>query len=255
MSKRMYLILAVLCLSLLAPLLATAQQEEPSVFTYVGLWSVPRAQWDDFTAFRQKNAQPILERFFADGTIVGWGNFATIVHEEEGYTHGTWWSAASIAGIERVLGELLKLPPNPAVTPTKHRDHLFRSLIHRSRPASGSGYLWVSAFQIQPGKGRDARELWDKYTKPTYDELLANGTITMYVREREQVRTENPALRYFVYIAPSADGIDKVRAAFVALEQQRGPVENRAIETAFADVTVAGSSRNYFARIANYAQK
>jgi len=255
MSKRIYLVLAVLLVGLLVPLVATAQQPEPPVYTFVALWNVPRAQWAEFTAFWEKNARPVLDRLQADGTIIGYGSFASVVHTEEGYTHGNFWETTSLAAVERALGELLKLPPNPASLGARHRDRLFRSLIYRARAASGSGYVWVSATQVKPGKGREARELWEKYSKPTYDELLANGTISLYKLEVEHVHTESPGWRGVVYVAPSADAVDKVRAAFLALEQKRSSEENRAIGDAFAEVTVAGAHWDFFARVTNYAHK
>ncbi len=256
MSRRIYLVLAVLCMALLVPLVATAQQQETPVFTFVALWNVPRAQWAEFTAFAEKNNRPILERLLADGTLVGWGNFNTVVHTEDGYTHGGWFAATSIAGIERALGEFLKLPPNPATLGARHRDHLFRSLIYKARAASPtSGYLWVSTTQVKPGKGREWRELWEKYTKPVLDELQANGTLSSYFVEEEHVHTESPSWRYSGYVAPSADAVDKVWAAIVALGQKRTAEERSAIGDAFAEVTVAGAHRDFFARVSNYAHK
>ena len=256
MSRRIYLVLAVLCMALLVPLVATAQQQETPVFTFVALWNVPRAQWGDFTAFAEKNTRPILDRLLADGTLVGWGNFNTVVHTEDGYTHGAWFAASSIAAIERALGELLKLPPNPAALGARHRDHLFRTLIHRARTVNAAnGYLWVSALQVKPGKGQEWRDLWEKYTKATYDELQANGTLASYEVEVEQVHTESPAWRFIVYVAPSADAVDKVRAAMAALGEKRSAEERRTISAAFEEVVVPGAHWDYFAHVQNYAHK
>jgi hypothetical protein len=254
MLRRTYLLFTVLCL-LLAPAVAPAQQQQ-DVYTFVAEWAVPRDQWDAYASFNEKNARPVLERMYANGTLVSWGNFATIVHDEAGITHGVWFQATSIANIERVLAELLKLPPNPAVAGAKHRDYLLRSLVRNAR-ASGptGGYLWVSATQVKPGKGQEWRDLWDKYTKPLYDELLANGTITYYELEVEQVHTDDSGWRYLVYIAPTVDGLDKIRAAIVARNQKRSPEENRAIGNEFAEVTVAGAHRDFFARVLSYALK
>ncbi len=257
MSKRVSLLLAMLALMLLAPLAASAQQQEPPTFTYVSEWAVPRAQWLEYQAAREKNTKPIFEKMLADGTIIGWGMYTTAVHDESGITHGVWYEATSIAALERVLGEFLKLPPSPMqLAATKHHDYLLRSTLHRSKAASGSnGYLWVSSTQVQPGKGQEWRELWDKYTKPIYDELLADGTILGYWIDVEQVHTDNPNWRYVVYLAPNADAVGKVGAAFEAAGQKRGAEANRGIGRAFADVTVAGVHRDFFARVTHYAQK
>ena len=257
MSKRTMLVLAALVLALAAPLASWAQQQEPPTFIRVADWTIPRGNWEEYVAFTKKNVQPLFEKLMADGTITGWGFFSTAVHEEDGYTHGSWYSANSIANSEKALAELVKLPQSPIITAgPKHRDYLLRAPLLRTRAASGSnGYLWVSGTLVQPGKGQEWRELWDKYTKPVYDELLANGTIVFYAINVEQVHTLNPGQRWVVYVAPSADAIDKVRAAFEAAGQKRGADANRGIGQAFADVTVAGVHRDFFANVTSYAQK
>ncbi len=251
-----FVAVVVLCLPLLAPVFVRAQQQEPPVYTFVALWNVPRAQWAEYTTWREKNAQPVLDRMFKDGTLVSWGNFETLVHQEDGYTHGVWWQASGIAGLERARLELIKLPPSPAMTGARHRDFLYRSLIHYTKAAGPtSGYLRVSSSQVQPGKGDEFRKLWEKYAKPTYDELLANGTITYYELEVEDVHTQNPGWRYVVSIAPSAEAVDKVNATFVALNQKRSAEEREGISAMFREVTVPGAHWDYVARIASYAQK
>ena len=251
MSKRIYLVLAVLSVALLVPIVATAQQPEPPIYTSVALWNVPRAQWADFTAFLDKNGRPVLERMFANGTIVSWGTFATVFHQENGFTHGTWYATTSIAAGQRVLDELLKLPPNPATLGARHRDHLFRSLIHRGR-ATGprSGYLSVAAFEAQPGRGGEWLELWKRYFQPMYDDWLANGTISLYEVEVEQVHTENPNWRFIVTVAPDAEALDKMTAGISALFEK-----NPTLGAAFAPLSVPGAHWDYLARVANYAHK
>lgn len=251
MSTKMHLVFAMLCLLLVAPIVASAQQQEAPIYTYVALWNVPRAQWADFTAFREKNNRPVLERMYADGTIVSWGSFATVVHEENGYTHGTWYAATSIAALQRVLEELLKLPPNPAAAGAKHRDHLLRSLVHRRRTTSTtSGYLSVAAFQAQPGRGGEWLDLWKRYFQPMYDEWLAKGTISAYEVEVEQIHTENPNWRYIVTVAPNAEALDKITAAISALFEK-----NPTLGAAFAPLSVPGAHWDYLARVSAFTQK
>ena len=103
-------------------------------------------------------------------------------------------------------------------------------------------------------KGQEWRELFDKYNKPVYDELLANGTISAYWVEVEQVHTDNPNWRYVGYVAPT-DALNKVGAAFQAAGQKRGPDANQAVGRGFADVSVAGAHRDHFARVISYGQK
>ena len=113
MNKRISILLTAFALLLLAPLAALAQQqEEPPTFTYVSEWAIPRAQWPEYQAAREKNTKPIFDKMLADGTIISWGMYVTVVHDESGITHGTWYEATSIAALERVVGELIKLTPS-----------------------------------------------------------------------------------------------------------------------------------------------
>ena len=117
------------------------------------------------------------------------------------------------------------------------------------------GYLRVGSLAVQPGKGAQWRELWDKYTKPVYEELVANGTLSSYAVQVEQVATMDTATRFVVNIAPNAEAMDKANAAFVAANQKRSQEERDAIGAAFAQVIVPGSARGYMARIHSYSMK
>lgn len=257
MLRRVQFCLAVLVVLLVLPLLASAQmQQEPPTFTMVSEWVIPRAQWDDYVAFGKKNAQPVFEKLLADGTIIGWGMYETIVHQEDRETHGSWFEATSIANIEKTLAELRKLPPNPIINTVKHHDFLIRSPLARRKVGNGTnGYLLVASTKVQPGKGQEWRDLYDKYTKPGYEEAFANGLLTGFWIDVEQVHTDDPGLRYSVLLFPSADAMDKFGAAGQAAAAKRGAEANQAIGRMFADVSVAGVHRDYFARVIAYGQK
>jgi hypothetical protein len=52
-------------------------------------------------------------------------------------THGSWWSATSLAGITHVLDELRKVGRRPGqIAATKHEDLLMRTVMYRA-----SGYF------------------------------------------------------------------------------------------------------------------
>ncbi len=244
--KRFGITLLGLCF-LLLPAMVAAQ--EPSHYTFVAEWAVPRTNWAEFTANFEKNTRPALDRMTADGTLVDWGSYENVVHTEDAPTHGVWWSSNSIAGTEKVRTELIKQAANPAMAGAKHRDYFLRSQIRQAKPGSGSGYLSVSSTVVQPGKGRDWRELWDKFSKPIYDQLLADGTILFYAIQVEDIHTENPGRRFIVSITPNAEAEDKVAAAFNAAAQKRSAEERRAISAAFAETQVPGSHRDFFARV------
>lgn len=248
------LIFAALLLGAIAPV--RAQQAQPPSYTFVAEWNVPRAQWGTVTASFDKNDRAVMDKLMANGTITGWGHFTPVVHTAEGATHGIWFTAGSIANITKAFDELVKAPQDPAQRDAKHWDYLLRPITGGGKPVTnGKGYIWVNSLQVQPGKGGEWMELWTKNTKPIFDELVDNGTITGYSVDAEVVHTDSPAWRHIVYIAPSADAVDKVLAATAAANAKRTPEERRALAEAMSGVTVANAHRDAFARVLSYASK
>ena len=248
--------LIALVLPALLPCVAAAQQQEKPIYTFVAEWSVPRAQWDEASAFFEKGSRPVLDRMMADGSIVEWARTVSVVHPETGPTHTLWWSGPTIAGIQRVLGELLKLTPSPALAGAKHRDRLLRSLVYRSR-ASGSatGYISLGYTQAQPGKGREWLEFYNMYAKPVYEQLLADGTILGYGVDVELVHTEDPGTRLPWVLVPNAEALDKVEAAIDAARAKAGPEGLKAYSAAMAEVVVPGTHRDSLDRVVSYVHK
>ncbi len=252
MTRQLPISIIVLLVLVLTPLASTAQQQEQTIYTYMAHWNVPRAQHAEATANVEQNVRPVMERMLADGTIESWGNEVRIIHNENGTTHGTWWAATSIAGLERVLEELAKLPPNSALDNAGHHDHLMQSIIHRGKTtALTSGYLYVAIDKVRPGRGQTWRQLWEKYFKPTYDELLDNGTILSYEVSSQYVHTEDPRWRYVWTVTPSAEAEGEVKAALDAVLEK----DRTAILAALNSVSIRSEHRDVFGRVLNYAHK
>jgi hypothetical protein len=257
MKKAKSIAIVVCVLAALLGSVAQAQQQEPTYYTFVAEWAIERSQWGEFVNFFERSSRPVLERMMADGTIVGWGAFESVVHVPGETTHGIWWVSRTIAGIERTRAELVRQDPAPAMLSAKlHRDYFLSSQLHQAKAGNvAGGYLSVASFFIQPGKGGQWRQLWDKYDKPVLEELLANGTLLFYGIDTEDVHTTDPGLRFVVTVSPSAEAEDKVAAAFAAANSKRSPAEQQAIRAAFADVLQPGTHRDFFARILAWAHK
>ena len=239
------------------PLLAAAQ-EGPPVFTstIISEWNVPRDKWAEFQTYAEKGLRPAADRLVGDGTLTSYGIYETIIHEENGYSHGLWLSAPTIAGVEKGRLELLKTPPPPSLSTARHRDRLMRSSLFKQRKASGTnGYMWVSSQMVQPGKTSDWRAVWEKYTKPTYVDLVDNGTIVSYALQQEQAFTMDPAMRWVAYLAADAVSLDNALLGFLAAGQKRTPQDREALAKGFADASVGGSNRVYLARVLWYSTR
>lgn len=244
---------ALLCA---APAVAqTAPAGEP--YTFVAEWSIPRAQWGAFVTDFEKNTRPVLEKLATGGTLVSWGAYENIVHAPEGNTHGVWWTATSYAGIEKARRELLAAAAtSPSLaTATGHRDLYLRSIVLAGKSGTGEGYLTVSRYLVKPGKAREWKELWDKNSKPLFDELVAKGTLVSYAIDVEDVHTESPGWRMVVTLSPSAEADDAVGAAFDAADAKLTPQERMTRGLMLEALLEPGAHRDMYARVIRYWSK
>jgi len=241
-------------------------QDQPPLYTRIASWNIARVNWADFEKDYKKNEQPVMEKLLADGVIIQYGFDAVTVHTPEGQTHSNWFSARTLANLEKALDTLVaaseKLSPderrrqNTDFAGEKHRDFIVRSLVHKVRPVNlDKGYDMASFATVKPGKAREYRELWDKYNKPVFEQLLNDGAITAYGLDVEQVHTNSPSERVTWYVMPNAEALDKIEAAFEAARNKADAVERRAIGALFADVTESGAHRDGMFRIIRYAAK
>ena len=242
---------------LLSAVYPCAQAQQPqTVYTHVAEWAVPRAQWDEFASSMQKSSVPILEKAIANGTILEFALTATVVHTEEGSTHTMWWASTTFSGTQRVLAELLRATPSTPGLSGKHRDRLLRSVIYNSKPAKlTSGFAYLSITSVPPGKGAQWRQYFDKYTKPVYDKLFADGAILGYGVDVEFIHTDAPGPRFGWYLAATGEAMDKVNEAFDAAQQAGSPQERQAAAAALNEVSAVAGHRDALDRILVYVHK
>jgi hypothetical protein len=192
-------------------------KEKPPVYTYVAQWDIPRADWADMEK-ASGSTQKILDKAIADGTIVGYGNDVTLVHQPDGATHDNWWSAMSMAGVLNVLDQLEKSGDATSrifATATSHGDSIYVSRYYNWHPGSWKdGYTYTAAYRLKPNAPDDAVETLSKnLIAPLLEKLVADGTLHEYEVDTQEVHTEAPGSFLIVYLAATAEGLDKVNAA------------------------------------------
>ena len=253
MLKRIAGLLVVVLAVFSAPVALTQLEPAQPVYTYVSQFQVPRANWAQVAEDTDKTTVPVMERLMADGTIVGWSTFETIVHTSDGYTHGAAWSSNSLAGIMRALDELRKGGPRPGqIAATKHEDLLMRSTMHHASAVSGgSGYLRVVCQMTQPGKAADYVAALNKYLGPTFEDLFKNGAASAYAIDEQYVNNTAPSLRCLVITYPKAEGMDKWATAVSGTLGKMSQADRDAL----ASATVPDSRRDFMARLTHYAHK
>ena len=229
-----------------------ADVPDQTSYTYVSEWGVPRDKWADYLASQEK-LKPIVEKLMADGTLIGWGNFAVAVHTAEGYTHGSWWTARTLGDLLRAEDVIAQTPTtmNPALAGMKHEDHLFRSLASGGKPgASGSGYLWVSMDPLVTGQMSTFVGILKGDIQPLFDRLVTEGTVLEYAVNTEVVHTQNENTIFITYLLNGPDALDKFRAAVAAAEAKIPSFEPA------ANAVVHGEGhRDLFLRVTAFAAK
>ncbi len=224
MSKSKWSVFAGLCALLTLAVCAMPSgaqmaevKEKPAMYTYVANWQIPRAHWADMEkSAPSRNA--IMDKAMADGTIVGYGDDLNLVHTPEGETHDDWWSAMSMAGLVKVLDQLvtsdISVSPNSA-SPTKHWDNVYISHYYNWKPgACKGGYVHVSVYKLKADAPDDAVDTLSKHlVVPLFEKLLADGTIVEYEIDEMVIHTMAPGTFAFVYVTPTPEGLDTVQAA------------------------------------------
>jgi hypothetical protein len=212
MLKRTCIVLVfAFALALGTALIATpTAAQDQTYYTYVSEWNVPRGQWGAFEKERdQQNAA--LQHLVADGTIIAWGSDANYVHAEDGCTHEDFFIATSRAGILKAL-ETLRPPATSGsyTSVTKHKDMFLHTLVHGGKTSSGStGYVRVGWWLAKPGEGDAFVDRIKKYILPMLDADIADGTVTMYNFDTEDIHTDPQGSYTLAVVYPSGEAMDQ----------------------------------------------
>jgi len=204
-------------LALCASAQMTEIKEKPRMYTYVAFWTIPRTQWaeeDKLVSSEQK----LMQKGVSDGVLVGYGDDKNLVHQNDGPTHDTWYSAMSMAGLLNVLDEIYKsgTPTSPVdVSATRHSDAIFVSRYYNWHSGSWKDvYSEASMYKLKADAPDNAVDTLSKdLVVPLMEKMLADGTIHEYEIDTEAIHTEAPGTFWIDYIAANAEGLDKVNAA------------------------------------------
>lgn len=213
--------LCALALVAISSLPASAQttevKEKPRMYSYVGFWVIPRAQWADM-AKADAADEATLSKAMASGTIVGYGNDTNLVHTADGPTNDGWWSAMSMAGLLNVLEQFYangSATSSVLASSTKHWDGIYVSRYYNWHSGSWKGaYGAGGSYKLKDSAPDDAVDMLSKgLLVPLFEKLLADGTIHEYEIDTEAVHTEAPGTFWIFYLAANPDAVDKVNAA------------------------------------------
>ena len=266
------LTLLVLCSAAATDLKAQQPTPTPGPLTFFYDYTVFPGKEDELMTLINTVGAPVRDKLLAEGVIMAWGVETPILRYPGGTTHLIWFTVADYAGVEKVLNgmeaRLAKLAadeararPRPAMTTaertrsvfdmSKTRDWLTRDIVAGFGPPPKAGVLPFTRYnfvKVKPGKGPDYRRTWEKYNKPVFDKLVADGVVLAYGLAAEEVKTDGD-WTHFVWIATAnMAGGDKVVVAFAADRARRSEKDRNEITQDFLEATEPDKARSIITR-------
>jgi len=276
MKSRLFLCLFAM---LLCALSSAAQQSQAPVqpLTFWYEYTVNPGKEADFLDLVKTVGQPVRDKLMADGVVMAWGVEAPLLRIPGNATHLIWYAVNDYAGVEKVdtamRAQIAKLDedagksavakkgqkPGAGVTArlgeiadlSKVHDYLTRDLVVGFSTSSAAGslpYVRYNFSKVKPGKGSDFRKVWEKYNKPIFEKLAADGVILAYGLSVEDIRTDGDFTHYAWYAVKELGSLDKVRAAFIADRDRRSQEEQDAITHLFVSLQDLDASRSEVVR-------
>ena len=198
-------------------------KEKPPLYKYASYWEFPPAHWREVDKDNASSNQKILAPALADGTLVGYGDDESLVHSDQGFTHGKWWQSRSVAGLMKVLETFQKsggLNSPLLVSSIRHQDQMFVSRFYNWKAGHWkSAYKYTGTYKLKsdvPDPDAAVKSLSGFYV-PVFEKMLADGIVVDYEIDREMIHsTDSPGRIVFAFVMPGAESLDKFRAALGA---------------------------------------
>lgn len=269
------LTLLVLCCASANEIQAQQPTPTPGPLTFYYDYSVFPGKEAELTTLINTVGAPVRDKLMADGVVLAWGVETPILRYPGGTTHLIWFSVANWEGLEKVLNgmeaRLAKLAADeaqaarsgrkPAMTTaersravfdgSKTRDWLIRDIVANYGPTPKPGVLPFTRYnfvKVKPGKGNDYRRAWEKYNKPVFDKLVADGVVLAFGLAGEEVKTDGE-WTHFVWIAtPTMAAADRIGPAFAADRARRSEKDRNEITEAFQDAIEPDKARSMVTR-------
>ena len=276
MKKRLILCLFAVLLSCISSAAQQAQpQMQPLTFWYE--YTVTPGKEDEFVELVKTVGQPVRDKLMADGIVMAWGVETPLLRVPGNATHIIWYAVSDYSGVDKVdsamRAQIVKLNDEAAKSGTtkkgqkpaasvtarlgevadmsKVHDYLTRDLVIGFSPSSAAGslpFVRYNFVKVKPGKGSDYRKAWEKYNKPIFEKLAADGVVLAYGLSVEDIRTDGDFTHYVWYAVKDLASFDKVRAAFMADRDRRSQEEQDSLTSLFVSLQDVDASRSEVVR-------
>ncbi|HKO96820.1 MAG TPA: hypothetical protein VJU86_07510 [Pyrinomonadaceae bacterium] len=256
---------------------SAAQQPSPTpgTLTFYYDYTVVPGKEAEFDTLVKTVGAPVRDQLMAQGVVTAWGVETPILRSPGGTTHLVWFSVENWANLEKVLDGMeahrAKLAATEAqaarrgmrtmtteeriratIDNSKTRDWLTRDIVAGFGPqVMAPGVLPFTRYnfvKVKPGKGPDYRRTWEKYNKPVFDKLVADGVVLAYGLAAEEVKTDGN-FTHFVWISTATmAAADRIGPAFNADRARRSEKDRNEITEAFLEATEPDKARSMVTR-------
>lgn len=229
-----------------------AAAEKPAIFTYVSEWTVPRAMWNDFDK-QEAPSYDTLKKAVADGTLLSYGVFAVVNHQEGAPTHGSWFSASSMANLMKVLEGLRAAPAatSPVLAASKHWDYIVTSRDYNFHSGTfTNGYLRVATWMGKAGASDPGGKILKASMVALLEKMFTEGSLHGYTIDEEVVHSMDPNAFFVVLITNGAEGLDKFSTAIEEMGKN-----NPTVLPAFGSLIDEHGHRDMLARVSTTTHK
>ena len=189
--------------------------EKPVVYTFVMEWDVPRAMWGDYDK-QMATTNETLKKSVDDGTLISYGMFSTVLHQDGAANHGTWMTSSSIANLMKVLDVLRASPTStsPVVSASKHWDYLVSGRDYAAHSGTfTNGYLRVATWISKESANDPGGKIEKASMVALCEKLMADGALHAYSIDREIIHTMDANAFFVVLVTNGPEGLDKFNAA------------------------------------------
>lgn len=242
----------------LCPLAASAQEQRS--ITMVALYKVKPGRMGEFLSAAGKVIAPVLDKLVADGVIQAYGLDTDVLHEAHEPNVAGWFNVTSYANLQKAEDAInaaqAAAPAESQVMLSAadmdaHRDMLLETVsakFGKAAPMGAKPVTSIAVFKLRPGKGGDWMKAGDRYYKPTYDKLVADGVIYGYQVLQPVFHGADGDVRLVLVSHPDMAAMDKVDAAFAAAIKALSPAERSLMAGSMRDTTDEAAHRDYLMR-------
>ena len=266
MKTRLILCLFTLLLSCIS---SAAQQSQPPMqpLTFWYEYTVNPGKEDEFLDLVKTVGQPVRDKLMADGVVMAWGVETPLLRVPGNATHMIWYAVNDYAGLEKVDTamhaqlRLLIQAGNPLVSVVSHDEEGVTEVVRWAAEQLGLPLFEWSVTTglaqtlpapgdpgVKPGKAADYRKAWEKYNKPVFEKLAADGIVMAYGLSVEEIRTDGDFTHFVWYAVKDLASLDKVRAAFMADRDRRSQEEQDSLTGLFVGLQDVDASRSEVVR-------